>query len=117
MKKLLLAISLVATLFFTSGCDIDINITVKAKADLIYPSLDMARTQEIPFGPFTHYNLSYSEIDSIFRTLIKGNNTDFTSAWLYLEYYDNISGAGLRAEEYGVVIDADGRYSYELMEY
>lgn len=117
MKKLLLAISiLTAVLFSATSCDIDTNITVTAYAELNIIGEDVPmNTQTLSFGPFTHVYLSDSEIDSIFRTLIKNYNKNFQTAFLYLRYTDNITGAEMKIEEYGVVVEGDGRFAYDLI--
>lgn len=117
MKKILLALTLLAAFLLPTSCDFDTNITVAARAELITPSMDIVPTQTLTFGPYTHYTLSNYEIEDIFKTLIKGSSTDFTSASLYLEYMDNITGQPLRNEEYGVVPEGNGHYSFVLMTY
>ena len=117
MKKFLIALSLITAFLFTTGCGGDVNVTIVARAELITPSMEIVPTQTLSFGPYTHYSLADYELEDIFKTLIKGNRTDFTSASLYLEYMDDISGRALRSEEYGVVPEGNGRYSFVLMTY
>lgn len=119
MKKLLLALSLAAAMLFsTTSCDIDVNITVSAYAELIDTGLEITPTQTFSFGPFSHYYLSEAEINDIFIVLIKSTNKDFTTADLFLQYTDNITRRELKIEHYGVVVDGTtGRYVYELMDY
>lgn len=117
MKKLLLAFSLSAALLFsTTSCDIDINVTVNAYAELnIIGQDEPVNTPTLGFGPFSHVYLSESEIQSIFATLIKNSNKNFQTAFLYLQYVDNITQTELKLEEYGVVVEGDGSFSIELL--
>jgi hypothetical protein len=116
MKRFLIALSLITALLFTTGCG-DTNIVVFAHADLITPGMDIVQTETLNFGPYSNYTLSNHEIEEIFNTLIKGTRVEFTSASLFLEYHDVITGQPLRSEEYGVVLEANGRYSFVLMTY
>ena len=118
MKKLILALSLAAALLFsTTSCDIDINITVNAHADLYDLGSEVPiRTETIGFGPFSHTYLSEAEVDVIFRNLIQNSTKNFTTADLFLLYVDNIMGAELKMEHYGVVVQGDGRFEYMLMD-
>lgn len=118
MKKILLALSLVTAFLFATGCDYDVNITVLAKAELINAGTgEIIPTQTLTFGPYTHYSLTDSELDMIFKNLIKGSSMQFTSASLYLDFLDNITNKPIRSEEYGVLPQGGGRYSYALMTY
>lgn len=116
MKKILIALSLIAAFLFTSGCG-EANVVVFAHADLITPGMEIVTTETLNFGPYSHVTLSDYEINDVFTTLIKGNPTQFTSASLFLEYHDVITGQALRSEEYGVMPEGNGRYSYVLMTY
>ena len=116
MKKLLIALSLITTFLFTTGCG-DANIVVFAHADLITPGMEIVKTETLNYGPYSSYTLSNHEIEEIFNSLIKGTRVEFTSASLYLDYTDLITGQPLRSEEYGVVPEANGRYSFVLMTY
>jgi hypothetical protein len=118
MKKLILAISLVAAvLFSTTSCDIDVNVTVNAYAELMDLGSDVpVPTQTLSFGPFTHTYLSEPEVESIFLTLIKNSSKNFTAADLFLQYVDNIVGTELKMEHYGVVVQGDGRFEFILMD-
>ena len=108
--------SLIAAFLFTSGCG-DANIVVFGRAELITPGMEIVQTETLNFGPYSNYTLSNHEIEEIFNTLIKGNRVEFTSASLFLEYTDFITGQSLRSEEYGVVPESNGRYSFVLMTY
>jgi hypothetical protein len=117
MKKFLIALSLVTAFLFATGCDIDVNLTAVAKAELIDAnSGTITPTQTMSFGPYTHYSLTDAELEAIFLTLIKGNGTRFTSASLFIDYQDNITGQLQRSEEYGVLYEY-GHYSFVLMTY
>ena len=117
MKKLLLAISVAVLALFATSCDIDINVTVNAYAELnIIGEETFVNTETLSFGPFSHYYLSDSEIESIFRTLIKNSNKNFTTAILYLQYVDNITRSVHKLEEYSVVVQADGRFDIMLLD-
>ena len=118
MKKFLIALSMAAALLIMGACDYDVNVTVIAKADLINASTgDIVQTQTLTFGPYTHYSLTDAELENIFVKLVKGNNMDFTSASLFLDYLDNITNQHLRSEEYGVLPQGGGHYSFVLMTY
>ena len=116
MKRFLIALSLIGALLMANGCG-DANIVVFGRAELITPGLEIVSTETLNFGPYSNHTLSNYELDDIFKTLIKGNRTEFTSASLFLEYSDFITGQSLRSEEYGVVPEGNGRYSYVLMTY
>ena len=116
MKRILIALSLITAFLFTTGCG-DANIVVFARADLITPAMDIVQTETLNFGPYSNYTLSNHEIEEIFNTLIKNKRVDFTSASLYLEYTDLFTSQSLRTEEYGVVVEGNGRYSFVLMTY
>lgn len=118
MKRFLIALSLITAFLFTTGCGGDVNMTVIANAELINANTgDITPTQKITFGPYTHYSLTDRELEQIFVELIKGNRMEFSSASLYLEFLDNITNQHLRSEEYGVLPEGNGRYSFVLMTY
>lgn len=118
MKRLLLAISAgIVALLCATSCDIDINVTVNAYAELMDLGSDVpVPTETLSFGPFTHYSLSEGEVDSIFRTLIKNSSKNFTAADLFLQYVDNIAGRELKTEHYGVVVQGNGQFDILLMD-
>lgn len=118
MKKLILALSLAAAMLFsTTSCDIDINVTVNAYAELMDLGSDVVvPTETLSFGPFSHTYLSEGEVETIFRTLIKNSTKNFTTADLFLQYVDNIVQTELKMEHYGVVVQGDGRFEYILMD-
>lgn len=117
MKKLLLALSIALVALFTTSCDIDINVTVNAYAELMDLGSEVpVPTETLSFGPFTHTYLSQGEVETIFRTLIKNSSKNFTAADLFLQYVDNIVGKELKTEHYGVVVQGDGSFDIMLME-
>lgn len=117
MKKLLLALSIAAAALFTSSCDIDINVTVNAYAELMDLGSDVPiPTETLSFGPFTHTYLSIGEVETIFRTLIKNSSKNFTTADLFLQYVDNIVGSELKTEHYVIIVQGDGSFDIMLLE-
>lgn len=117
MKKLLLALSILAVAAFTTSCDIDVNVTVNAYAELMDLGSDVpVPTETLSFGPFTHVYLSDSEVETIFRTLIKNSTKNFTTADLFLQYVDNVLGTELKVEHYGVIVQGDGRFDIMLLD-
>lgn len=118
MKKLILALSLAAAMLFsTTSCDIDINVTVNAYAELMDLGSDVVvPTETLSFGPFSHTYLSEGEVETIFRTLIKNSTKNFTTADLFLQYVDNIVGTELKVEHYGVIVQGDGSFDIMLLE-
>lgn len=114
MKKLLLAFSLSAALLFSAtSCDIDVNITVSARAELIDGNTGtITAIPPVSFGPYSHTYLSEAEIAEIFAYLVRGYTAPYVVADLYLVYKDNILGTQ-KEEHYTVIPLGNGTYSIE----
>ena len=108
MKRVLFILSLVAALFVASACSYDTNLSVKASAKLFsgYKEIPIPLTQVDRIFHSEHF--SDMDLEYIFSYVIKGSNIDFTSAVLYLEVSDNISGEHLWDEAYGITVNGNG---------
>ena len=108
MKRVLFILSLIAALFVTSACSYDTNLSVTASADLIsgYKKIIIPRTPVERIFHSDHF--SDMDLEYIFSSITKGLNIDFTSAVLYLEVFDNISGEHLWDEAYGITVNGNG---------
>lgn len=108
MKRVLVILSLVAALFVASACSYDTNLSVTASAELIsgYKVIPIPRTQVDRVFHSNHF--SDMDLEYIFSSITRGSNIDFTSAVLYLEVFDNISGEHLWDEAYAISVNGNG---------
>ena len=113
MKRVLALLSLVCALFVTSACHYDVNLSVEADAELLYLNGPSVRVGPSFFEGFHHKNLTDNDLERIFLELTRNVSPEFSSAFLHLEIYDEISGKPLRDETYGVVYDnRSGHYDF-----
>ena len=119
MKKLIATALIAVAALFSNSCDFDINVSVEANAELIDAGFNVIYSSPAArFGPYSHYYLTDLELEDIFLHLIKGIDANFTSAVLYLNYYDNVTGQSVRSEEYGVLYSSKtGRYEFDKITY
>lgn len=118
MKRLLALLSLVAALLAVSACNYDVNLSVTASANLIYPNGDQIRIDPVTYEGFHSKHLTDNDLENIFVDLTQHVIHDFTSAVLDLSIYDEIGGKHLRDETYGVVYNSGtGHYDFAEMEY
>ena len=111
MKRVLALLSLVCALFVVSACHFDVNLSVDADATLFYP--DAVTVGPAHYEGFHHKNLTDNDLERIFLELTRNVSPEFSSAFLHLEIYDEISGKPLRDETYGVVYDnRTGHYDF-----
>ena len=113
MKRILALLSLVCALFVTGACHYDVNLSVQADAELLYLNGPSVRVGPSLFEGIHHRNLTDNDLEDIFLELTRNVSPEFTSAFLHLEIYDEISGKPLRDETYGVVYDnRTGHYDF-----
>ena len=113
MKRVLALLSLVCALFLASACHYDVSISVQADAELLFMSGTPVRVGPVLYEGFHHENLTDNDLEEIFIDLTREVKSEFTSAFLHLEIYDEISGKPLRDETYGVVYDnRTGHYGF-----
>ena len=117
MKRVLALLSLVCALFVVSACHYDVNISVKADAELAYANGDILRIEPVLYEGFHTKRLSENDLEDIFIDLTQHASPDFTTAVLHLEVYDEIGGKYLREETYGVVYNSrTGHYDFADMD-
>ena len=113
MKRVLALLSLVCALFLASACHYDVNLSVKADAELTYASGNIIRIDPVLYEGFHHNSLTDNDLEEIFIDLIKNVNDNFMTGVLHLELYDEIGGKFLREENYGVVPNSQtGHYDF-----
>jgi hypothetical protein len=116
MKRILALLSLVCALAFASACHYDVNLSVKADAELTYANGDVIRIAPVLFEGFHHNRLTDNDLEKIFIDLTQHASSDFTTAVLHLEIFDEIGGKPLRDETYGVVYNSrSGHYDFADM--
>jgi hypothetical protein len=116
MKRVLVLLSLVCALALASACHYDVNLSVKAKAELTYANGDVIRIDPVLFEGFHHNRLTDNDLEDIFIDLTQHVSPDFTTAVLQLEIFDEIGGKPLRDETYGVVYNSrTGHYDFADM--
>ena len=111
MKRVLALLSLVCALFVASACHYDVNLSVKATAELTVDGTPI-QIGPVLYEGFHHNHLTDNDLEEIFIDLTKDVNATFTTAILHLELYDEIGGKYLREENYGVVYNAYGHYDF-----
>jgi hypothetical protein len=117
MKRILALLSLVCALFLASACHYDVNLSVRADAELTYANGDILRIDPVLYEGFHHKHLTDNDLEEIFIDLTRHASPDFTTAVLHLEIYDEISGKPLRDETYGVVYNSrTGNYDFADMD-
>ena len=103
MKRVLALLSLVCALVLAGACNSDVNLSVQADAELTYANGDVIRIDPVLYEGFHHNHLTDYDLEDIFIDLTQHVSPDFSTAVLHLSLYDEISGAFLREETYGVV--------------
>ena len=103
MKRVLALLSLVCALILAGACHFDVNLSVQADAELTYANGDVIRIDPVLYEGFHHNHLTDYDLEDIFIDLTQHVSPDFSTAVLHLSLYDEISGAFLREETYGVV--------------
>ena len=113
MKRVLALLSLVCGLVLATACHYDVNLSVKADAELNYANGDVLRIDPVLYEGFHHQHLTDNDLEEIFIDLTQHASRDFTTAVLHLELYDEIGGKYLREENYGVVYNSQtGHYDF-----
>ena len=113
MRRFLICLAACLLLPFTTGCDVDVNVSVEAQALLSYYNGDTVLTEVVPYGPYTHRNLSDRELRILFTDLIRGYNPDFQMANLCLHFTDNITHQDMGEDWYGVLYSSHtGEYEF-----
>jgi len=116
MKRVLTFLAILLALVAVSACNYDVNLSVDASAELTYSNGDLVRVAPVTFESIHRKNLSDSDLENIFIELTRNVNPDFSTAILYLEIFDEISGKHLRDETYGVVYNVHtGHYDFADM--
>ena len=117
MKRVLALLTVLLALLLASGCHYDIDLSVDASAELTYDNGDHIRIDPVTYEGFHRKHLSDNDLEQIFLDLTRNVNPDFHTAILFLEMYDEISGAHLRDETYGVVYNTHtGHYDFADMD-
>ena len=115
MKRVLALLSLVCALVLAGACHSDVNISVKATAELNDAGTPI-RIGPVLYEGFHHNHLTDNDLEDIFVDLTRSVSVHFQTAVLYLEIYDEISGKPLRDETYGVVYNSvTGHYDFADM--
>ena len=113
MKHILAILFLVCALFVASACHYDVNLSVEASAELSYDNGDYIRIDPVRFEGFHQKYLTDYDLEDIFTGLTRNVSPDFRTAVLHLDIYDEIGGAFLRSENYGVVYNSrTGHYDF-----
>ena len=113
MKRVLALLSVVCALVLASACHYDVNLSVKADAELLYDGRPTVRVGPALYEGIHHKSLTDNDLEDIFIDLTQGIADEFKAAFLHLEIYDEISGKPLRDETYGVVFDnRTGHYNF-----
>jgi hypothetical protein len=115
MKRVLVLLSLVAALFIAGGCTYDTDLSVTASAELYYDNGDIVNVAPVTYRGYHMTYLSDVDLEDIFLDLTQHVKSDFRTATLYLEIYDDISGRFLRNETYGVIYNTRTGY-YDFAE-
>ena len=116
MKRILVLLSLVCALFLASACHSEVNISVEATANMQYYGGGTLKVGPYSIGGFHHLTLSDADIERIIYELFQGVKRDFPQAELPqigvldLRVFDEISGAHLRDEQYGLVYNSSTGY-------
>ena len=117
MKRVLTFLAVLLALVAVSACNYDVNLSVDASAELTYSNGDLVRVAPVTFEGYHRKSFSDSDLEQIFINLTRNVNPDFVTAILYLQVFDEISGAHLRDETYGVVYNVHtGRYDFADMD-
>ncbi|MBR1705386.1 MAG: hypothetical protein IJ721_01200 [Bacteroidales bacterium] len=95
-----------------SSCDVDTDLSVDARADLLYANGDVIHIDPVRYEGFHHNTFSDNDLEYIFTDLTRHVSPDFQTAQLTLDVYDAISGEFLRTEAYGVVYDTRGHLNF-----
>ena len=113
MKRVLALLALACALLAASACHYDVNLSVEADAELTYANGSVVRIDPFHWGSIHHKYLTDNDLEDIFLDLTREVKPEFSSAFLHLEIYDEISGKPLRDETYGVVYDnRTGHYDF-----
>ena len=122
MRRILLLAAFLCALCFASSCYYEANLSVDATAELLYPSGTKYSIGPVRYDGYRHNSLSDDELEYMFLDLTESfidknsENQYFSSAMLYLEIYDAVSGEHLRDEVYGVVYSSQsGHYEFAEM--
>lgn len=117
MKRVLALLALVCALVLAGSCTSDVNLSVKASAELSYAGGAVVTVSPLLYEGFHHKHLTDNDLEDIFLDLTKLVSRDFQTAILHLEIYDEISGKPLRDETYGVVYNSiTGHYDFADMD-
>lgn len=103
MKRLITLLALACALMAASACHYDISLSVDASADLLYDDGTSLHINPVTYTGFHRYSLSNEDLEWIFTELTRKALPDFKTAVLHLDVFNEITGAPLREENYGVV--------------
>ncbi len=115
MKRVLVILSLIAALFVAGSCTYETDLSVTATAELYYDNGDIVNVAPVTYRGYHMTYLSDVDLEDIFLDLTQHVKSDFRTATLYLEIYDDISGRFLRNETYGVIYNTRTGY-YDFAE-
>ena len=117
MKRTLAFLTFLVSLFAVSACHYNVNLSVAAHADLTYANGDILHTDIVEYEGYHRNSFSNDDLEHIFIDLTQHASPDFTTAILYLSVFDEIKGAPLRDETYGVVYNShSGHYDFADMD-
>lgn len=116
MKRFLLILIAILLPSLFTGCDVDVSISVDARARLYYANGSTIEVSNVRYGPYYHRSLTNSDLLGIFTDLTSHTDRSFTTADLILHLTDEITKEDLGYEGYGVLYDShQGTFVFSVL--
>ena len=118
MKRVIALLSLLGALLLVIACHFNVNLSADAWAEITFTNGDTLRTDVVTYEGFHRNVFSDDDLEHIFLDLTQHVKMDgFGTAVLHLAVSDEIKGAQLRDETYGVVYNSHtGHFDFADLE-